>query len=856
MKVRFIVFGILAALNTTSSQASFTSDVTAGSVVENELIDDPVNTQNVFGSVINSTINNGAQHVHAGGVVDGINNLAGTQTVDDLGMIANSSLNGGDANLILSGTATNVTINAGTLDILSGGVATETIITGKDSVLNNHFGADYNTQVSAGGVLNTGSINEPNQSNTAQSYNAVIEDGGIQNVQNGGISQSTIVEAGGTLNVQANYHPEDKSIGVISGVTNDSVVYGQMNNRGGIDNDNVVKDGGFYSSGFKVSQGENIEQPSLSNNLLIEHGGYAQLSGYSLVNNMTVDGMADSYDQTTLNDTVVTSGGDLTVEDQSHANNIINNGILNIKAAGQIDPVVTWDVITNAGATTTVWAHADTSAADFTVAGSLYFDGSHDKDHTDFSTKPQSYQVNSLDMQGGSVYLDPSNYSSLTTGTLSGNGDFYINTSIGESKGSVITVTGSDSGDFNVYAKDSGVSPADDSPLRVITATGGTAEFTLANKGGVVDAGTYEYHLIADGTGNWDLSTGVQPPAPPDPVNPVDPVDPVDPTNPTDPTDPTNPVDPTPPAPPAPPKPTYTPSTSAVLSMAVTAPIINDVEMHTVRDRIDAVRDISHDLNVWSRYIGSKQSVNNDAAGFDMNLNGVMLGADASTDFTSSHLTVGGFVGYTNSDVDFDRDGSGNVDSWSTGAYLSWLNNSGYYVDGIVKANRFSDDVNAKMTSGERADGDYNQNGLSAHLETGKYFRFDQSFVAPYVGITGFTTNNSNYTLSNGMKANVDSVKSLVAETGVNIGTTYNVGSVELKPYVKLAVADEMVSGNSVKVNNDQLEDDMSGVMGIYEAGVNSQITQNLNVGASVQYNHSDEMESPFILNAGFSLKF
>ncbi|CAM3604479.1 autotransporter outer membrane beta-barrel domain-containing protein [Rahnella bruchi] len=853
MKARLIAFGILAALNVQSSQASFTTNVTAGSIVENETIDDPANTQNVFGSVINSTINNGSQHVFAGGIVNGMNNLAGTQTVDYLGLIANSSLNGADASLLLSGNAANVSINAGTMDILNDGVATDTVVTGNSSVLDNHFGADYDTHVSAGGILNTGSLNETNEINTAQSYNAVIEDGGTQNVQNGGMSEGTTVQKGGQLYVKANYHPEDTSLDPVSGVANDTTVYGQMTNRGGIDNDTVVKAGGYYTSGYIRSDGLNNEQASVSNNLLVEQGGYAQLSGYSVVNNLTVEGMADSYDQANLYDTVVASGGVLTITDHSQANNITNNGLLNIKAAGKVDPVITGDVITNSDATTIVWAHADTSAADFTVSGNLYFDGSNDVDHSTATVRPASYQVNSLDMEGGSVYLDPANYSSLTTDSLSGSGNFYIYTSIGDQKTSTLNITGSDSGNFNVYAKDSGVSPANDAPLRVVTANGGTVEFTLANKGGVVDAGTYEYRLIADGTGNWDLSTGVQPPAPPDPV---DPVDPVNPTNPTDPTDPTNPVDPTPPAPPAPPKPTYTPSTSAVLSMAVTAPVINDVEMHTVRDRIDAVRDISHDLNVWSRYIGSKQSVNNDAAGFDMNLNGVMLGADASTDYTSSHLTVGGFVGYTNSDVDFDRDGSGNVDSWSTGAYLSWMNNSGYYVDGIVKANRFSDDVNAKMTSGERADGDYNQNGLSAHLETGKYFRFDQSFVAPYVGITGFTTNDSNYTLSNGMKADVDSVKSLVAETGVNIGTTYNVRSVELKPYVKLAVADETVSGNSVKVNNDQLEDDMSGVMGIYEAGVNSQITQNLNVGASVQYNHSDNMESPFIVNAGLSLKF
>lgn len=464
MKVRFIVFGILAALNATSSQASFTPDVTAGSVVDNETIDDPANTQNVFGSVINSTINNGSQHVYAGGVVDGINNLAGTQTVDDLGLIANSTLNGADANLLLSGTATNVIINAGTLDILSGGVATDTVVSGNKSVLNNHFGADYDTQVSAGGVLNTGSIDEPNQINTAQSYNAVIKDGGIQNVQNGGTSEGTTVQKGGLLFVQANYHSEDPSIGAVSGVANDSIVYGMMNNKGGIDNNTVVKSGGYYTAGYYSSKDVSNQQLSVSNNLIVEKGGYAQLSGYSQINNMTVEGTADSYDQVSLYDTEVAAGGLLTITDHSYANNITNNGTLNLMAAGQVDPVITGDVITNNAATTIVWAHADTSAADFTVAGNLFFDGSHDTDKTDYSTKPESYQVNSLDMEGGSVFLDLENYSQLTTNTLSGNGDFYINTSIGESKGSLITVTGSDSGDFNVYARDSGVSPADDSP--------------------------------------------------------------------------------------------------------------------------------------------------------------------------------------------------------------------------------------------------------------------------------------------------------------------------------------------------------------------------------------------------------
>lgn len=846
MKIKLVALGIIIALNSTSTLASLTPTVSAGTVVENETLNDPDITQYVYGTVINSVINGSDQKIVAGGAVSGMNNQGGVQTVDYSGSISESFLNSHDASLFLSGNASNVSVNAGTMDILEGGIATDTVVTGGDSVLNNRFGTDTGTLVSAGGVLNTGSLTESGQINSAHSFNTVVKEGGTQNVQNGGTSEGSIIEKGGTLTVQANYHTEDTGIGTISGIANDSIVYGRMNNHGGVDNNTVIKDGGLYQLGYGKATDDQGGYISSSNNLLVEQGGYANLSGYSTINNMTVAGSATSYDQASLYDTVVDSTGTLTVDDSSYANNITNDGTLILKAAGLIEPTITGDVVTNAGATTTVWAHADTSGADFMVAGDLILTGEHDRNHDPDAqslTKPQTYQFTSLDLQGGRVYLDLDNYSELITDTLSGNGDFYINTSIGERKNSAITITGTDSGSFNVYANDTGVSPANDEALRIVTATGGSAEFILANEGGVVDAGTYEYHLVADGTGNWDLATLADAGS----EDPVDPVDPVDPTPP----EPDTPSDETEPA-----TPTYTPSTSAVLAMAVTSPIINDVEMHTVRDRIDAVRDVSHDLNLWIRYLGSQQNVDNDATRFDLNLNGVIVGTDATRELENSHLTMGGFVGYTHSDVDFDRGGEGDVDSWTTGAYLSWMNNRGYYADSIVKVNRFSDDVNARMTSGGKADGDYNQNGISAHLEAGKYFTFDQAFVAPYVGITGFTTNGSDYKLSNGMKADVDNIQSLVAETGVNIGTTYQVRSVELKPYMKLAVADEMVSGNDVRVNNDTLEDDMSGVIGIYEAGLNSQITDNLNAGFSVQYNHSDKMESPYIVNAGVSLKF
>ncbi|SUY92940.1 Uncharacterised protein [Buttiauxella agrestis] len=236
-----------------------------------------------------------------------MNNEGGTQTIDSLGLIYNSALKSQDADLFVSGTASTITINTGTMDILNGGV-----VTGYGSVLNHRFGADYDTHLSAGGVLNTGSQNEPGQINTAQSFNAVIESGGTQNIQNGGISQGSTVQQGGTLVVQANYHPEDQNIAPTAGVANNSIVYGEIDNHGSTDNDTVVKVGGRYSSGYARSSDTNTENISTSNNLLVEQGGYAQLSGYSAINNMTVAGMVDSRDQSSLDDTVITSTGAMT----------------------------------------------------------------------------------------------------------------------------------------------------------------------------------------------------------------------------------------------------------------------------------------------------------------------------------------------------------------------------------------------------------------------------------------------------------------------------------------------------------------------------------------------------------------
>ena len=70
----------------------------------------------------------------------------------------------------------------------------------------NRYGIDTNTVVGAGGELDTG-WNYPYEiRNTAISRNAVIQNGGIQQVSNGGISEGSQVNDGGTLIVTGTWH--------------------------------------------------------------------------------------------------------------------------------------------------------------------------------------------------------------------------------------------------------------------------------------------------------------------------------------------------------------------------------------------------------------------------------------------------------------------------------------------------------------------------------------------------------------------------------------------------------------------------------------------------------------------------
>ncbi|MCY1302571.1 Pertactin autotransporter [compost metagenome] len=85
---------------------------------------------------------------------------------------------------------------------------------------------------------------------------------------------------------------------------------------------------------------------------------------------------------------------------------------------------------------------------------------------------------------------------------------------------------------------------------------------------------------------------------------------------------------------------------------------------------------------VWARGIGKTFEVDNgDSRGFDQDVHGMEIGADTAIPLDGGKLYVGGMVGAAKSTQNYGDGSSGEIDSKLIGAYATWLDDNGYYVD-------------------------------------------------------------------------------------------------------------------------------------------------------------------------------
>ncbi|WP_256583606.1 autotransporter outer membrane beta-barrel domain-containing protein, partial [Pseudomonas sp. MPR-ANC1] len=422
------------------------------------------------------------------------------------------------------------------------------------------------------------------------------------------------------------------------------------------------------------------------------------------------------------------------------------------------------------------------SSASVTLQNQSQFTGRLDKvasvnidSHSNW-TLTGNDSIGALGMNGGNVTFGaadaPATYYQLNVGALSGNGTFVMKGDFATGEHDFLNVVGASAGDFALAVAASGLDAVAPQQLTLArTSSTNGAQFALAGNS-VVDVGTWSYSLAnrenGEGGRDWFL-------------------------------DPTTAV--------------ISPGARSVLALFNTAPTVWYGELSSLRSRMGELRFNGGQAGGWIRTYGNKYNVaDGSGTGYQQQQQGLSLGADAR--IGDSQVLVGVLAGTSQSDLDLNRGTSGTVKSYYVGPYVTWLDSdTGYYVDGVLKFNRFRNESKVNLSDGSRTKGDYDNWGVGGSAEFGRHIKLaDGYFIEPFTQLSAVQIQGKRYTLDNDMDADGDRMRSLLGKAGATFGRNFGFGNGAVaQPYVRAAIAHEFASNNEVKVNNNVFNNDLSG---------------------------------------------
>ncbi|MNO65452.1 Pertactin autotransporter precursor [compost metagenome] len=454
-----------------------------------------------------------------------------------------------------------------------------------------------------------------------------------------------------------------------------------------------------------------------------------------------------------------------------------------------------------------------------------------------------SSDVASLDTLGIVAFQPGTSYKTLTVGDLNGSGTFAMNTDLASEQGDLLKVLGNTSGSHSLLVADSGNEPdAANGQLMLVDGNGGDGSFALAGRP-FVDAGAFRYSLEQQGN-DWFLRNTALVPV--DPVGPVGPVDPVDPVNPVKPDSDVPRLDPRPEA--------LSDGANAALGNQSATATLWSAEMNALVKRLGELRMGEDNGGVWARGIGKTFEVDNGSSrSYDQNVHGLEIGADTAIALDGGKLYVGGMIGAATSDQDFGDGSSGTIDSKLIGAYATWLDDNGYYVDAVAKYNRLDNEVKTLSNTGEQTKGSYDTDGYGADVEVGKHTKLqDGWFIEPQAELTYTHTEGADYTASNGLKVEADDSDSLQGRVGALFGKSMELDNgMTAQPYVKASYVHEFNGDSSVTVNGYELDNQVSGSRSEIGFGSVLQVSEKTKVSLDVEHAKGNSVEEPWAVNIG-----
>lgn len=458
-------------------------------------------------------------------------------------------------------------------------------------------------------------------------------------------------------------------------------------------------------------------------------------------------------------------------------------------------------------------------------------------------------QVSSLSLSSALIDLtaQKADNPNLTVDTLkSTNGTILVNVSASEQTplNGKLKVTSSASGNLFIHVPSSGTSDGQgDSGVLVETPTGQSLSFALASPAfstdgtntPIIDLGVYNYELI---TKDIDGKT----------VTYLTPYIPKE--------------EPTPdPGPdPKPEPPALSPSAIAVLALAGSGSQTSQFlySLSDLRKRMGDVRHFAAD-GLYASIRGGKDRISGFATtsfkneygavsiGYDRKLNDNWI-AGVAFETIEGEQTVKNY-GYR-------ADGEDSTQSLK--AYATWFNDIGCYMDFVIAANIFDQDISTHMLDGTKVDGSYNSKGVGVSAEVGKKFSFgtDESwFIEPLAQLAYYRVEGEDFRLSNGMSIEQENADSLTGRLGITTGlTSLQDNGTGYQISMKAGVNHEFLGDADIWINGERFSENSLGTRGYYGVGFDWYVSEHMRVYGQIEREEGAHFTSE--INARLGLKY
>ncbi|WP_174994870.1 autotransporter outer membrane beta-barrel domain-containing protein [Pandoraea anhela] len=406
-------------------------------------------------------------------------------------------------------------------------------------------------------------------------------------------------------------------------------------------------------------------------------------------------------------------------------------------------------------------------------------------------------------------------YRTLDIGSLSGEGEFRMQTNLETGESDRLNLTNGDStGNFRLAVKNVGTEAL--VPVEgLVYDAGGNAQFAIV--GDKVDLGAYSYSLEkqqVDGQTVWQLvrdgGTSI--------------------------------------------------STDTVMGVVGATPTVWLGEMTTLRARMGEMRlHEPKDGGVWARTFGNRYNAKPASGqGYRQDQWGVLFGADRAVAQTQNGTWyAGAMAGTSTSNLKFGVGSNGAIESYTVGGYATWIGKNGYYFDGVLKYNRYNAELNARMRDGVMSAGEYSNNGFGASAEFGRRLGFGNGwFVEPYAQVAAMTAGAADFSLDNGMVARSSRTTSIQTSLGATLGKTFETSKGTFQPYVRAAVIQDFAKNNKVTINGNEFNNDLSGTRVEVGAGLAAQMQKNLQAYLDASYSGGKRLDKPWGVNVGVRYTF